>query len=269
MKMNLLSTTHSTTPSTTFLAALTATITAALLFSSLATADEASTADKIKDALALEYRTDEERARDRNRAPAAALSFMGIRDDMNVFEFGPGSGWYTKILAPVLKDKGKLSIGYPAEWLAALDGMMESEHMEKVRRVNLDMQWDNDLYAFDFDGVDFETDNLDLFLNIREYHNLYGDERAEFNNAVFDALKPGGTYVIIDHTRRHMESDTPENKRREDPVLVIEEVQNAGFELEKFSTMFYRADDTLQYEVGRRSVAGNTDRFFLVFKKPM
>lgn len=223
---------------------------------------------KIREAMSLEYRTDAERARDANRSPVAALSFMGLRDDMHVFEFGPGEGWYTKILAPVLKEKGQLSIGYPADWLAELDEILATEPMEKVRRVNLDMSWNDELYAFDFNGVDFQTENVDLFLALREYHNLYGEERAEFNAAVFTTLKPGGRYVVIDHTRRHMEADTPENLRREDPVLVMEEILTAGFEFEKFSPMFYRPDDTLQFEVGRKTVTGNTDRFFFVFKKP-
>ncbi len=81
-------------------------------------------------------------------------------------------------------------------------------------------------------------------------------------------LKPGGTYVVIDHTRRHMQSDSPENWRREDPVKVLTEIQQAGFEFIKQSDIFYRLDDSLQYEVGRKSVAGNTDRFFFVFRKP-
>ena len=119
-----------------------------------------------------------------------------------------------------------------------------------------------------WNGVDFESEDLDLFLNIREYHNLHGAERGEFNRAVYYALKPGGTYVVIDHTRRHMQGDTPENWRREDPVTVLLEVQAAGFELAERSDMFYRPDDTLEYEVGRRSVSGNTDRFFFVFRKP-
>lgn len=246
-----------------------AAVSAVLLISppSIAQAD-ADTDAKIEAALQLEYRTDQERARDRNRQPLQALQFMGLRDDMRVFEFGPGGGWYTKILGPVLKDKGHLSTGYPEEWLASLDDLMTSPNMAEVRRVNLDVVWDYDIRAFDFDGVDFETDDLDMFLNIREYHNLLGPERAEFNKAVFDALKPGGAYIVIDHTRRHMQSENPENWRREDPVTVLVEIQAAGFELVKTSDMFYRPDDTLDYEVGRSTVTGNTDRFFFVFKKP-
>ncbi|MEO0438661.1 MAG: methyltransferase [Pseudomonadota bacterium] len=245
------------------------TIACVLAFNNVsALAQDSATATKIQEALELDYRTDAERARDRNRNPTDALAFMGLRDDMNVFEFGPGGGWYTKVLAPVLKEKGQLSIGYKGEWLDEISELEDAPELSEVRRVDLAMDWNSELYAFEFNGMDFKSKDLDLFLNIREYHNLHGTERGEFNDAVYAALKPGGTYVVIDHTRRHMQEDNLENRRREDPVTVLTEIQESGFELVKHSSMFYRLDDSLEYEVGRRSVSGNTDRFFFVFKKP-
>ena len=56
--------------------------------------------------------------------------------------------------------------------------------------------------------------------------------------------------------------------RRVDPVLLIKEVQAAGFELLDYSTALRRPDDELRYEVGRASVTGNSDRFALLFVKP-
>ena len=110
--------------------------------------------------------------------------------------------------------------------------------------------------------------DADMVLCIREYHNFNSEDRIRFNKAAFDALNPGGIYVVIDHSRRHMAPETWELRRREDAVKVIIEVQNAGFELVKSSDMFYRPDDELVYEVGRKTVTGNTDRFTLVFEKP-
>ena len=130
------------------------------------------------------------------------------------------------------------------------------------------MDWDYDLRAYSFEGIDFDSTTLDMILNIREYHNLHWDDRAAFSRAVFAALKPGGRYIVIDHTRRHNQPDTPENWRREDPVVVLTEVQDAGFVLLKSSDMFYKPDDSLAFEVGRKTVTGNTDRFFFVFEKP-
>jgi predicted methyltransferase len=65
-----------------------------------------------------------------------------------------------------------------------------------------------------------------------------------------------------------MQGDYSEVWRRMDPVQAIKEIEAAGFEFVDYSDLHYRPDDTLQYEVGRRSVTGNTDRFTLLFRKP-
>ena len=85
---------------------------------------------------------------------------------------------------------------------------------------------------------------------------------------MFKALKSGGLYGVVDHTQRHMEAPDNENRRRIDPVLVIKELLDQGFEFVGYSDLHFRADDELEYEVGRRSVSGNTDRFTFLFRKP-
>ncbi len=229
---------------------------------------QSTTEEKISAALQLDSRPEADRARDRNRRADQALAFMGLQDDMKVFEFGPGNGWYTRILAPVLKDRGELIVGYPEAWLADLGDLRTAPEYQKVREVDMAMGWDGEEKVYSFEEIDFESRKLDMFLNIRNYHNLSEADRSAFNKAVFKSLKPGGTFVVIDHTRRHMQPDDYENWRREDPVKVLTEIEAVGFELEKYSDLFYRPDDTLQFEVGRKTVTGNTDRFFFVFKKP-
>jgi predicted methyltransferase len=109
--------------------------------------------------------------------------------------------------------------------------------------------------------------DADMVLTFRNYHNFGPEGRAALNKAVYDALKPGGIYAVVDHSRRHMEPDNPENRRRMDPVLAIKEIQAAGFELVDYSDLHFRPDDELRYEVGRKTVTGNTDRFTLKFVK--
>jgi len=65
-----------------------------------------------------------------------------------------------------------------------------------------------------------------------------------------------------------METDNDENRRRMDPVLAIQEIQAAGFKFVEFSDLHLRLDDELRYEVGRKTVTGNTDRWTLKFTKP-
>ena len=88
------------------------------------------------------------------------------------------------------------------------------------------------------------------------------------NRASFEALKSGGIYAVVDHTRRHMERLGAENGRRVDPVMAIKEIQDAGFVFVDYSSLHARSDDELRYEVGRKSVTGNSDRWTLKFIKP-
>ncbi len=79
-----------------------------LVSASLAFADDFDAVEaKLKAALAADIRTDAEKDRDRNRKPIATLKFFGLRDDMKIVELIPGGGWYTKLLAPVVKENGE------------------------------------------------------------------------------------------------------------------------------------------------------------------
>ena len=109
---------------------------------------------------------------------------------------------------------------------------------------------------------------FDAALTFRNMHNFDAAGRKNVNDAVFKALKKGGIYGIVDHTRRHMEPITSENRRRADPVTIIKELLDSGFVFEGYSNLHRKPDDELRYEVGRKSVTGNSDRFTLLFKKP-
>src|SRR5687768_10396043 len=68
------------------------------------------TGARLRAVLAMPHRSEANRHRDQYRHPVETLSFFGIREDMNVVEIWPGGGWYTEVLAPFLKDKGKLAV---------------------------------------------------------------------------------------------------------------------------------------------------------------
>ena len=224
--------------------------------------------DKVNAALAAEGRPAADAARDDNRLPLETLKFFGLEDDMRVLELLPGGGWYTRILAPVLADNGKLYVALGTsrvkENLLPLPGFDKITVLETTD--NLRRPEGARLYVMD--DFDFGVRDLDMVLTFRNVHNFDEAGRMLMHQNAFDSLKSGGVYGVVDHTRRHMEPDDPENRRRIDPVLVIKEVQAAGFEFVDYSDLHYRADDELEYEVGRRSVTGNTDRFTLLFRKP-
>lgn len=231
-------------------------------------AQEDETERKIRAAMAAEIRTEAEVARDANRKPVETLAFFGLRDDMRVLELLPGGGWYTKILAPVLRDKGKL-------YLAISTGNVERNLLgqpgfDRVEALDIGVQsvGDGPFGTSNIDAFSFGVEDIDMAVTFRNMHSFTEAGRKNINAAVFEALKPGGLYGVIDHNRRHMEPMTNENRRRTDVVQIIKEAQQAGFVLVDWSDLHYRPDDELRYEVGRRTVTGNTDRYTLLFQKP-
>jgi len=215
-----------------------------------------------------DIRTPEERARDVNRLPVETLTFFRMREDMRVIEILPSGGWYTKILAPVLKDKGKLYVTHPeGRYADAFQETAKLPGMEKVEQIGWGAKGVATGGAFGPSGK-WNVAPVDLVLTFRNYHNFSAADRATVNRSAFDALKPGGLYGIVDHTRRHNEPITRKNGRRVDPVMVIKEVQDAGFVLEDFSNLHYKPDDALTLEVDNPAVSDKTDRIALLFRKP-
>ena len=223
---------------------------------------------KVEAALADESRPVEDRVRDRNRRPLETLKFFGLKDNMRVLELLPGGGWYTRVLAPVLADNGKLYValgtGRVSENVLTMQGFEQVEVLATSE--NLHRPKGSRYYVMD--DFEFGVSNLDMALTFRNIHNFDVDTRNKMNRQVFEALRSGGLYGVIDHTARHMEPANHENRRRIDPVVVIKELLDLGFEFVGYTDLHYRADDELVYEVGRRSVTGNTDRFTLLFRKP-
>jgi predicted methyltransferase len=223
---------------------------------------------KLENAMASPIRTPEEIARDPNRKPVETLEFFGLRDNMKVVELFPGGGWYTKLLAPVLAEKGEFYIAFgTSRAQSAVAGQPGFENM-RITAVDAKIGREEGARFYTASNTDLGVKNVDMVLTFRNYHNFDAPSRAALNESVFKALKPGGVYALVDHTRRHMQEDNLENRRRLDPVLAIREILAAGFEFVDYSDLHYRPDDELRYEVGRKTVTGNTDRWTLMFRKP-
>jgi len=240
-----------------------------LLSANLAYADGVDAAkEKVSAAMTSDSRTDAEKDRDRNRRPVETLEFFGLEDDMTIVELLPGGGWYSKLLVPTVQENGKYYAAYGTARLA--EGLFTEPGFEEVTVLATDAKITRPEGSDGriIENADLGVTDVDMVLTFRNYHNFGADGRMAMNAAAFDALKSGGIYAVVDHTRRHMEGDTPENGRRIDPVQAILEIQAAGFILVDSSSLHYRADDELRYEVGRKTVTGNTDRWTLKFIKP-
>jgi predicted methyltransferase len=231
--------------------------------------DISATEQKIIAAIKHERRTLDDTERDKNRNPLDTLKFFQLKDDMKVLELVPGRGWYTKILGPVLEEKGKLYIAINAEGTGeALKGEPGFSSLEVIPFERSNFSREDGVRGTTVPAFSFGVKRLDMVLTFRNLHNFSAEGRANIDKAVFEALKSGGIYGVVDHTKRHMEPSSDELGRRMDPVTVIKEAQAAGFEFVDFSPLHFRPDDELRYEVGRKSVTGNSDRFTLLFKKP-
>ena len=223
----------------------------------------------LQAALESNIRSDDEKARDISRKPSPTLNFFEVKHDSKVLELVPGSGWYTKILGNYLRDNGELflAVGAKPERLK-----LKENKLEHVKIIGTDFETtasEKHPGIRDVTGSDFSEAGFDIVLTFRNMHNFTEQGRSVINKAAFNALKPGGIYGVIDHTKRHMESYDDERWRRVDPVQIILELVSMGFEFEGYSNIHSRPEDELIYDSTDESINRNSDRFTLKFRKPL
>ena len=213
-------------------------------------------------------RTDAEKARDMNRLPTQTLAFFGLSKNMRVIELFPGGGWYTKILAPYLAGDGKLYIAMGTKQIAGkLDGLGFNA-VEVTGTIQGFEKTDQPGYIYSVHSIDLQQKDVDMVLTFRNAHNLNEAARIKLNKAVYDALKPGGVYGVIDHSKRHMQAFSKQTWRRTDPVQIIKEAVSAGFEFVDYSKIHRRPEDALKFDTRHESLVNETDRYTLKFMKP-
>ena len=225
-------------------------------------ADPAAKRAKIEMALQGDIRSEAEVARDANRKPGEVLEFFGLEDDMKVLEISPATGYWSKFVGLTLCANGGelvVSVGVSADYRSEV---MSLPGLGCASAINDDITLSN------LPEFDFREDDFDMVLTFWNLHNPSAEGRANLNKAVFDSLKSGGIYGVVDHTRRHMQPTSRPVGRRLDPVLVIKELLDTGFEFVDYSDMHFHPEEDLSQEVGTPGVRGATDRFTLKFRKP-
>lgn len=249
-------------------------------------ADDIST--RLDAALAGDHREDANRARDGYRHPRETLMFFGLRPDMTVVEIWPAAGWYTEVLAPVLKGQGKyFAARFP---LSRANDFLK----ERDKRYLAKLAARPDVYGevattevFAPDFVDAAPKgSADLVLTFRNVHNWAkaGNTEAMFK-AFHDLLKTGGVLGVVDHRAK---PDTPFEKQVASGYLteqyVIETAQKAGFRFMGKSEINANPRDTKDHPKGvwtlppvlalgdqdrdKYLAIGESDRMTLKFIKP-
>ena len=254
-----------------------------LLLAGVAGAAAGDAGDAIRAAADGEHRSAENRARDQYRHPVETLTFFGLEPDMTVVELWPGGGWYTDILAPVLKEEGKL---YAASWDPTLDSEYVQTNLAKYKEKIADREVyrDVELTVLGRGKTDIAPPgSADLVVTFRNLHS-WGDEfAAEVFGAAHTALKPGGVLGVVQHRADpDLPPDPEERTGYFSEARAIELAEAAGFELAASSDINANPKDTKDYESGVWALPpslrdgadpkyleiGESDRFTLKFVKP-
>ncbi|HTL91597.1 MAG TPA: hypothetical protein VL176_04585 [Steroidobacteraceae bacterium] len=218
----------------------------------------------ISAAVADSARPAEDKQQDAERQPAATLAFAGVKPGETVIEIAPGKGYYTRLLSAVLGAKGKLyaatSPPKPDAPPPPVQAIAADPHYGNVS-VSLQRVADLKLPQ----GVDLVWTSR----NYHDFHNIPDVDVANINRAVFAALKPGGTYLVLDHAAEAGSGTRDTNTlHRIDAEAVKKEVSSVGFKLAAESDILRNKSDPHTAKVFDAEIRGHTDQFILKFTKP-
>lgn len=231
----------------------------AALFSAAAVAETVSAPD-LSALAESSFRSAEDKARNKYRHPVETLNFFGIKPTMSVLEIWPARGWYTDILAPYLKEQGKLTIAN----FRIDDGSMQDDRKIFWSRISAKLsqhilkhqdylgqvqQTEFDPPAYMYLGL---AQQYDMVLSFRNAH-IWNEQGylLDVFRAVFDVLKPGGVFGIVEHrASRVSEISSSAVEGYLDESYVIAVAEQAGFTLQAKSEINANPKDTKDYPKG-------------------
>jgi predicted methyltransferase len=248
---------------------LAAAFTATLMLSATC-ASAGSVPDNIAAAVADSNRPDADKQRDANRKPAETLAFTGVKSGAQIAELLPGGGYFTRIFSKAVGSSGHVYALVPARSPDAPADM--PDFAARAKAIAADPNYANVsvvVEPFSQLGVPAPVDLVWTSQNYHDLHNLPGLDVGVFNKMVFDDLKPGGIYLVLDHTAEAGSGgrDT-KTLHRIDPETVKKEVLAAGFVFVGSSDLLRQPGDTRTVKVFDPTVRGKTDQFILKFRKP-
>lgn len=245
--------------------AFTAALFAASLFAAPAFAE--TPADPIAAAVADGTRPPDDVARDEKRHPAELLAYSGVQPGMTVVDWVPGGGYFTRLFADVVGEDGKIYAWVPSELKDKYDLGKNAETIA-IQHRNVTAMIEPMLATT-------SIRDADIVWTSQNYHDLhtkgFGNvDTLAFNRQVFAMLKPGGTYIIVDHRAADGApvDETAEALHRIDPAAVKAEVEAAGFVFEGESVVLRNPADDHTLNVFDEKIRGMTDQFIYKFKKP-
>jgi predicted methyltransferase len=241
-----------------------------LAFAVAPTVLAAKTPASVTKAVADTARPAEDRDADVRRKPAEMLAFAGVKSGDKVADLIPGKGYFTRLFSAVVGPKGKVYAVASPRRPNAPEG--SPDPAAPVQALAQDAHYGN-VQVVVARVTDFTlpepVDVIWTSQNYHDFHNVPNVDMAAINKRIFDSLKPGGTYLVLDHSAKAGSAfaDTS-TLHRIDEQAVKAEVVAAGFEYVGRSDALANKDDTRELKVFDDAIRGHTDQFVLKFRRP-
>lgn len=214
-------------------------------------------------------RPEADRKDDAARKPAEVLAFAQVRPGDTVMELEVGRGWYTDILSAAVGPTGRVITQNPAEFAYSPPAMAARRAAGRLKNVT-------DTTSR-FDALQAPDAAVDKVLWILGPHEVYftpkdsaglGDPAKTYAE-IMRVLKPGGTFVAMDHAASAgAPTTTGQTIHRIDPAVVLASAKAAGFKLEATSDVLANPADDRSKMVFDATVRRHTDQFLYRFRKP-
>ena len=219
--------------------------------------DTRAAAARAQNVIASPVRTDQDRRMDASRNPAAFIPFTQVKPGMQVLDVAAGGGYTSQLMALAVGPTGMV-------WAQRTQpGEAMTKRLVDQPQANLVVV----LRPFE-DPAPEQARKLDLVTLVNNYHDItyLPVDRAKMNANIYAALKPGGRYVVVDHSAK-AGSDISSGKtlHRIDRAIVVAEVTKAGFVLDAEGDFLRDPADTMEVSSGDSKIP--TDKFVLRFVK--
>ena len=235
----------------------------------LAQAATPAPAANVTAAVADKARPEADVQRDGERKPAEMLAFAGVKPGQTVVDLIPGGGYFTRLFSRAVGPKGVVYAVYPPPRAPADPAKPPAK--PAVEAIAADPAYANVKplqVAMATFAIPANADVVWTSQNYHDLHNMKGLDLAAFNKQIFDALKPGGVYVVLDHVADPKTADATSTVHRIDPAVVRREVEAAGFKFDGESDVLRNPADDHSKPVFDPAIRGHTDQFVYKFRKP-
>jgi predicted methyltransferase len=219
-------------------------------------------------ALADPRRPAEDVALDSQRQGAAILDLADIQPGWKVADIMQGAGYFTRLFVAKVGDTGKVYAWSPNEFMQ-VKPVLYGDSLDILQRA-----YPQQIVTMRsaFDDLAF-PEKLDLIFTSQNYHDLHlkmfpNDLALRMNVKVFDSLKPGGIYLVIDHVASPETVDAPNTVHRIDPAVLRREIEAVGFRFDGESPALRKPADDHKLSVMNPAIRGKTDQIIYRFRKP-